>query len=72
MPTRVVTGSFIKNITYNTAGLLIELKKGDRFRYFDVPQKMMAEIFHSEKPGSYYTKNIKGKFIGKKLDKHQA
>lgn len=74
MPSQLLHSSFIKSVSHKADALTVEFKdKGNtRFRYHNVPMMEYLKMITSPLPGKYYTENIKGKYLAKKLTPNQA
>lgn len=57
-----VTSSNIKSIGYDGTTLEVEFKNGAIWQYKDVPREKYDELMSAPSIGSYFAKNIKGKF----------
>lgn len=60
--------SWIKRISYyscdgSSGFLLVELKSGDDYLYTGVPLSVWNEFKEADSYGSYYSRNIKGRYI---------
>jgi hypothetical protein len=64
-----VRSSQIKSIGYSSTlkVLEIEFNSGGVYQYFDVPEELYKELMTAPSHGTYFSRNIKNKFVYKKL-----
>lgn len=64
-----VESSTIRSINYNkkTNLLIVEFKSGGKYEYTDVPQDVFDSLASAPSWGSFFHKNIKGKFNTTKI-----
>lgn len=49
---------------HSTNTLQVEFKNGKKYNYAEVPLEVWAEALAAESIGTFFNKNIKGKFVG--------
>jgi len=65
-----VKSSNLKSVGYDpeTETLEVEFKAGTVYRYADVPAEVHAALMAAESVGSYYARNVRGKFESEKVE----
>ena len=62
--------SLLKESVYNTDDLtlVVTFLNGAKYLYTNIPHEVFSEFSTIESKGSYFSKNIKGKFDHKKIE----
>jgi hypothetical protein len=65
-----VESSNLKSIGYreDSALLEVEFHSGAVYQYFQVPEAVYLDLMAAESLGSYFSKNIKGKYSYEKIE----
>lgn len=69
IPIQSVKSSNVSGVGYHAASKTLEVHfmSGGKFRYADVPQEKFDAMLKSDSKGSFFAKEIRGKFTGTNL-----
>lgn len=69
IPLIPIASSNLHAVGYDDAAitLAVQFKNGDIFHYRDVPETVWSEMQQAPSKGSFYAKEIRGKFKGEKM-----
>jgi hypothetical protein len=64
MKTYITASTNIKSIDYNEEEktLVVEFAKGGKYKYFDVPEEIPADMILAKSAGKFFQENIKNAF----------
>jgi hypothetical protein len=60
--------SFIKGFEWIDNALTVEFKNNKKYRYFNVPEKVVGDFVLAESYGKFLHKHIKDKFKGEAVE----
>ena len=60
--------SFIRGFEWVDNDLTVEFKNNKKYRYFDVPEKLVGDFVLAESYGKFLHKHIKDKFKGEPIE----
>lgn len=60
--------SFIKGFEWVDKNLVVEFTNNKKYRYFDVPEKVVSNFVLAESYGKYLHQHIKDKFKGEPVE----
>lgn len=65
-----VKSSMIKKVAYDDANkiLTVTFTNGAMYKYDEVPSNIATRLIDADSVGSYFSENIRGKFLAEKVD----
>lgn len=67
-----VESSSIESVGYERSVLEVSFRNGGLYQYFDVPEELVVMLMRAESKGSFFNRQIRGRFASTRLKAPQA